>query len=497
MACLPHAQTEPLVLALGGSSALATRPQLERFRYIFRCARCPLLAKRKGSKDGKGTFALASRCAHPRDPAPVFLRIPSLTKVRRLPTRVILAGGIAASAIGWAPSFAAAPAAAPPVSIALRETFDVWDNVAGGVRTGVVALNKLQISGTVQGEHFGFPGFSAHAQAFRTDGSSLSERVGDIQTASNIEALPTFRLFESWIDKRFGDDRRSFAIRAGLMDLNSDFDSVQAASLFINSSHGIGPDLSRSGRNGPSIFPVSALGVRLSWLPSTRWTFRVAAFDGVPGDPQRPRAFVSVRLAPGDGALTIAQADYHISENAKIEVGAWRYSASTEPISPTMTDRQHDKGFYASIEGPIPGTHGWSAWLRAGAADRQAQSVSSYLGGGVVSQGLLRGRPDDRLGLAIARAGIGAPASAALGVSRAETTLELSYQYKVHNTLAVQPDVQWINHPAGVEGARSALVLGLRIVLTTGFPRQAPATDAADPTVPPDGPQPTEPSSSQ
>ena len=415
-----------------------------------------------------------------------------MSGLRRVLASLILAGGVVASAVGGAASLAATAPAAPPVSVAARETFDLWDNVAGGVRTGVVALNKLQISGTVQGEPFGLPGFSAHAQVFRTDGSSLSERVGDIQTASNIEALPTFRLFESWIDKRFGDDQRSFAIRAGLMDLNSDFDSVQAASLFINSSHGIGPDLSRSGRNGPSIFPVSALGLRLSLLPSTRWTLRVAAFDGVPGDPQRPRAFASVRLAPDDGALTIAQADYHLSENAKIEVGAWRYSARTDPVSPATAGPQHDQGFYASIEGPIPGAHGWSAWLRAGAADRQAQSVSSYFGGGVVSQGLLRGRPDDRLGVAIARAGIGAPASAALGVSRAETTFELSYQYKVHNTLAVQPDVQWIDHPAGIAGARSALVLGLRIVLTAGFPRQAPATDAADPTVPPDGPQPPE-----
>lgn len=415
-----------------------------------------------------------------------------MSGVRRVLASLILASGVTAGAVAGTPALGGTSPVPPAVSVALRETFDLWDNVAGGVRTGVVALNKLQVSGTVQGEPFGLPGFSAHAQVFRTDGSSLSERVGDIQTASNIEALPTFRLFESWIDKRFGDDQRSFAIRAGLMDLNSDFDSVQTASLFINSSHGIGPDLSRSGRNGPSIFPVSALGLRLSWLPSTRWTFRVAAFDGAPGDPLRPRAFVSVRLAPDDGALTIAQVDYHISESAKIEVGAWRYSASTEPVSPTTTDRQHDRGFYASIEGPIPGAHGWTAWLRAGAADRQAQSVSSYLGGGVVSQGLLRGRPDDRLGLAIARAGIGAPASAALGVSRSETTIELSYQYKVHNTLAVQPDVQWIDHPAGIAGARSALVLGLRIVLTAGFPRQAPATDAADPTVPPDGPQPPE-----
>lgn len=84
---------------------------------------------------------------------------------------------------------------------------------------------------------------------------------------------------------------------AGLIDLNSRFDSVDPASLFINSSYGIGPDLSRSGRGGPSIYPVSAPGATLTIAPSKRWTIRLGAFDGVPGDLDRTKAFVARRLA--------------------------------------------------------------------------------------------------------------------------------------------------------------------------------------------------------
>jgi hypothetical protein len=50
--------------------------------------------------------------------------------------------------------------------------------------------------------------------------------------------------------------------------------------------------------------------------------------------------------------------------------------------------------------------------------------------------------------------------------------------------------MQYVIHPAGEAGVRNALVFGLRLIFTAGFPRQAPATEAADPTVPPDGPQP-------
>jgi porin len=372
---------------------------------------------------------------------------------------------------------------APPISVAGRETIDLWDNASGGIRTDTVLLNKLQLSATVRAP-FGLTGFSAHAQILRTDGQSLSARVGDVQTVSNIEAVPATRLFESWVEQRFGDDQDYFALRVGLMDLNSDFDSLTTSAMFLNSSHGIGPDISRSGANGPSIFPVTSLGARFSWLPSDKWTFRVAAFDGVPGDPDRPKQFAAVHLRASDGALLIGQVDYHLSDSAKIESGAWAYTVDPPPLA-TGLARRPNRGAYMSIEAPLPGQLIWSLWLRAGVAD--AQMVRSYLGAGIAGQGFLDSRPDDRIGLAVARAGIDARTRAALMLPRAETTLEASYQYRLRERFAIQPDVQYVHHPAGISQARNALVFGLRLVMTAGFPSHGSATDPTDPTVPPDG----------
>ena len=44
--------------------------------------------------------------------------------------------------------------------------------------------------------------------------------------------------------------------------------------------------------------------------PSHKWTVRVGVFGGVPGDLNRPRAFVAERLDSHDGMLTIGQVDY-------------------------------------------------------------------------------------------------------------------------------------------------------------------------------------------
>jgi porin len=378
----------------------------------------------------------------------------------------------------------AAPKDEPPtLAVAVRETLDGW-TVPRGLKPGSSILNKFQLSATLTGDELGLKGWSAHAQIFRFDGQQLSARMGDIQTADNLEAVPTMRLFEAWIARQWGEENRSIALRAGLIDLNSQFDSVDPASLFLNSSHGIGPDLSRSGRNGPSIYPVSAPAVTLTIVPSKRWTFRLGAFDGVPGDPDRPKAFVAEKLGKHDGLLTVVQSDYQLSEESRIEVGAWRYSARVPAID---AGNAHDRGAYASVEAPLPIAPRVTAWLRAGLADRLAQTVAGYIGMGAVQTGTFRARPDDRLGFAIAHAIIGPPAVATLGISPAETSVEASYQLKLSDRVAIQPDIQYIIHPAAVADAPNSLGFGLRFVFTTGFPRKAKAVDATDPTVPPDG----------
>ncbi len=376
----------------------------------------------------------------------------------------------------------------PTLSLALRETFDAWAVPVGGDPGGDV-LNKFQVSATLAGDRWGMPGWSAHAQIFKTDGASLSARLGDIQTADNIEAEPVTRLFEAWVQKSFGSGDRTLALRGGLLDYNADFDSTATAALFFNSSHGIGADVARSGQNGPSIFPVSSLGFRVAWSPSKTWAFRIAAYDGVPGDPGHPRRFAAIKLRGEDGALLAAQADYHLTDKARIEAGVWRY---TVPVADRVDSAlgRFDQGAYASIEGPLPRHDKVSAWLRIGMANGHAQPVAAYLGAGLAAESPFAARRDDKIGIAIARARLGEAAPDPAAAHRAETTIEATYQVKISDTFAVQPDVQYIFNPSGQTRARDALAVGLRVVLTAGYPRKAKAVEASDPTVPPDGPQP-------
>lgn len=371
----------------------------------------------------------------------------------------------------------------PPLAIAGRETFDVFD-VPQGIRPGVSVLNKIQLSATLRGDQLGLPGWSLHGQIIRFDGQSLSKRLGDIQTADNIEAVPVTRLFEAYASKMWGDDKSSVAARIGLIDLNSQFDSIDTASLMLNSSHGIGPDLSRSGRNGPSIYPVTAVGSTITWVQSQDWTFRLGAFDGVAGSPTHPRAFFAERLSPSDGLFLIGQIDWQLTKKSRLEAGAWGYTAAQKGPDGRMA---HDHGAYVSYEAPLDLLPQLNFWLRGGFANSRAQNVAAYLGGGVVQQGTIAGRPDDRLGVAIAHAIIGGPAVSALALHHAENSLELTYQVKVSHRFVVQPDIDYIHHPAGVAHAPDSVAVGLRFVYAGAYPIRMAASDPGDPTIPPDG----------
>lgn len=391
--------------------------------------------------------------------------------------------------LGSATLLAASPANAdpgdklPPLAIAARDTFDVF-NVPAGTKSGTVVLNKIQLSATLRGEQLGLPGWSIHAQLFRFDGQALSDRLGDIQTADNIEAVPVTRLFEAYLARSWGNEKSSVAVRVGMIDLNSQFDSVDPASLMLNSSHGIGPDLSRSGRNGPSIYPVTAAGATVTWVKSQTWTFRLGAFDGVSGSPSAPRAFFAARLRPSDGLLLVGQSDWQLTKHSRMEAGAWTYTAAQDG---PRDKKAHDRGAYVSYEGPLNALPRLNFWLRAGFANRQAQPIASYLGGGLVQQGTIKGRPDDRLGIAIAHAIIGEPATRALGLHHAETSFELTYQVKVSHRFVIQPDIDYIRHPAGIAHAPDSLAVGVRFVYASAYPIRMAASDPGDPTIPPDG----------
>ena len=363
----------------------------------------------------------------------------------------------------------------PALDLSMVYTRDIWVNVRGGLRQGWRSLDNLDAALAVDAERaVGWDGATLFLYGLYNSGRGFSrELVGDVQGASNIETeVDAARLYEAWIEQRFASGRAS--IKVGLFDLNSEFDVQDTGSLFVGSSHGIGPDFSQSGRNGPSIFPVTSLAARADYRLSDRWLVRAALLDGVPGDLQRPRRTV-IELGGGDGALTVGEVE-HRSGRLRAVAGYWRYTARFEALLATAiagapVERHGNDGIYFMADRKFSVTaedpRGFSAWVRVGIADTDFNAIGAYLGGGLVFTGPLRERPTDQAGLAVGLARFGTPYRRSLetqgrGSDGSEVAFELTYRAALTDWLAIQPNLQYIADPSGDPALRDAILVGVR-----------------------------------
>lgn len=343
---------------------------------------------------------------------------------------------------------------------------DVLGVVSGGLDEGFEAPSQFDLVATLDTEAASWWQHGTFAlYLLGTAGGDLSARAGDLQVASSLEAPDTVSVFEAWYEHRFLEDR--VAMLVGLRDLNADFYVLEHAGLFLNSSFGIGVDASQV---PPSIFPTSAFGARLRIDTSAQTYVQVAAFDGIPGDPDDPYG-PEVHFNDGDGIYVIGEAGLHGGDGRyfKLAAGAWHNSAAFEDFS--GTPRDSNTGGYLLGEVDVvrdeASGRGVGLFTQLGFADDSRNQIGTYVGGGFTWTGPLAQRPADVFGAAVAHARNGEdfrglnPA-----LRRAETTLEFTYQVTPLPWLSLQPDVQYIIDPGTDDAVEDAVVVGFRLQVT-------------------------------
>ncbi len=356
-----------------------------------------------------------------------------------------------------------------PVALSLLYTGEVWANVSGGLEEGQRQLHYAEAALDFDGEALlGLAGSSARLSLFWSNGESVSEIVGDAQALSNIEAGEDgLRLLEAFVQQNFSTGT---SVKLGVFDLNAEFDAIEPAGLFIQSGHGVGSEFGQSGANGPSIFPTTALGMRLEQALTENLAIRAALMDGAPGDPADSNAFADLSVRDGDGALSIVEVDWRTGAT-RVGGGYWRYSDDVESFD--GVPRSGSDGAYAFISHRLQenGARATDAWVRLGVADQDTYPIERYFGAGIVRTGLLAGRPDDSAGLAVAVAAFGESwrdfvRSEGFDAAQSEIALEATYRAQITEWLGVQPDLQYIIHPGGDASLEDAVVIGLRIDLS-------------------------------
>ena len=420
----------------------------------------------------------------------------SPVRARVLVALLLLASAVESSA-GRAQASVADSSATHAITTAFAYTGEVVGDANGGAQRGTVYVGAAAAQVTLLLRPLlGWRGARVFVFVLGTHGDTPDRLVGDVQGASNLAPSAGVRLEEAWLQQNLLANRLSLLV--GRYDLNSEFYRLQSASVFVNSSFGIGPELAQSGAGGPSIFPHTSVGTRIAFKRASNVVWRLAVLDGVPVD--RPGHSTAL-FAAGDGALLVSEMAllsrpdtatpmrsrrFEIGRGlarpyaAKVAIGGWYYTSRFPDLVDTSsagTPVRHRGSYGAYIVGdetlwsqPQNGPRALSAFAQLGVGDGRVNQIGGYLAGGLALAAPFASRTQDVLGLAVAAARNGSHferAQAVIGIPGAgETTFELTYLAQLSSWLSIQPDAQYVIHPGGTRALRNAVVPGLRIALS-------------------------------
>jgi porin len=352
----------------------------------------------------------------------------------------------------------------------------------------------------------GWQGLTFHANGFQIHGSGLSrEHIGNLMTASYIEALATTRLSEVWLEQKLLGDK--LGLRFGQLAADTEFNMSSYAFQFINSTFGWPAIMEANLPSGGPAYPFATPGVRIKLDPDKNVSLLVGVFDGDPagpgeGDPQtRNRYGLNFRVT--DPALVMAEGQYRYNQEKSatglagtVKLGAWGHfgrfddqrfdtgGVSLADLASGGEPAAHlgNLGVYAVMDQQLwrPPTgeadKGIGVFARFSTSPADRNLIDLYFDGGIVFAGLIPGRPEDVLSLGAAYARISSRArgldmdAAALSgeglIRDFEAVLEANYQIQVLSGLQIDLDLQRIVRPGGNIAGPSGVAIPDATVLT-------------------------------
>lgn len=348
-------------------------------------------------------------------------------------------------------------------------------NVHGGVRVEDANINYLDLKAELNLNKFSWlKGYKGFVNVVNKSGNTFSEHVGDVQVSSNIEAPTMFFLYQAWIEKLYLEN--TISLLAGLMEVNTDFYVTDSSVLFLNSSFGIGAEISGSGVNGSSTYPYTSLGVRAKIDFPNKVYALWGVLDGVPGNPNRAKSN-SVKWDSAEGLMMITEigttsqvkASKEDSVFSKFGVGVWGYTQSFDNIDPNADEpAEGNYGMYLLFDKTT--SPRFSYFLRSGYANREVSTVMLN-----TSVGFNLRAPfsfvneEDVLGFGITDAvfspGYIRDQSLQNGTSfeTHEVATELTYRFKIWKDIALQPDYQFVITPSGNPTIPTAHIVALQL----------------------------------
>ena len=390
------------------------------------------------------------------------------------------------------------------VSYGIDYTGDVLGNVTGGTKQSAHYAGLLE--GYLDGDFeklTGTRGLSFHLDFYQIHGTSITaENIGSIVSVSNIEAFPSTRLHELWLEQAFYDGHAS--IRFGQLGADSDFLISEVATRFIASTFGWTTLSSDNLPYGGPIYPFATPAVRLALDTEDYLGLKVGIYESDPAAPcaegldpgQCNEDGLDFRL--NDPPLLFAEAAYSYQgadacPSGTIKLGGWydfgKFDDQRHPPGEGFSASRHkgNEAIYVVLDQALYrpdgqcSAGGVSAFARAIISPADRNQVDTYADVGIVFDGWVPGRPHDGIALGVAYTGISDDASdfdreSGLSVIRDyELIFELNYVAEIVPGWAIQPVMQYVHNPGGSvpdlandmpnQRIEDAFVVGMRSII--------------------------------
>lgn len=353
-----------------------------------------------------------------------------------------------------------------PLSAEYLYTGEVFSNTRGGISTQGATRYRGNVDLTLRWNTESadwWEGGELFVYGQHSDGTTLTpEFVGDGQYYSNIDTgtkpQDLTQLGEYWYKHTFSDDRISGKI--GRQDANADFAFADLGGDFINSSFVTLPNIPMP------FWPFQTVGASLFCQYNERWKIAGGVYDS--GSDQNQWWTVTADR----GLFLIGQIDYTpFAGNDEalattVRLGAWQLTNDVFS-NDEETIYANNYGFYGTLDRLLfrevdSVDQGLGFFFQFSWAPPDRNQVDRHFGGGLTFRGLLHGRDDDTCGIGCTLIDFADNLHALTGQTY-ENAVEAFYKYRIRPFAALQPDVQYIAKPNGLE--RDALVAGVRIEL--------------------------------
>jgi|JI10StandDraft_1071094.scaffolds.fasta_scaffold00310_29 carbohydrate-selective porin OprB len=296
---------------------------------------------------------------------------------------------------------------------------------------------------------------SLHFLIQNTHGRGLTEDfIGDTQVISNIDSFDNvIQIGEYWWESQWAN--QVITLRLGKQDLNNEFQRIDQAQFFIQSTYGLSPSTAFP------TYPHQAAGAVALIQLQDYLTWKVGAWnafvnDGLWGFSDNGSFLVVSELEatyalfqashPGTIAVgALYESDGQLNGEAVAAVREYYIQAEQVLYKRHPADDASNQGL-AVFAGYYP---------RYPGEQPIAKSIGDSAVAGLTYTGLLSNRQHDVVGLGIAWSEL------FQGGTNQESATELFYRAQWSSKLSIQPDLQYISSPSGIY--RDALAIGMRM----------------------------------